>query len=112
MNEFTAAVLKVDCPKCHCTAGHWCREKGKCVSPHRERRQAALGEVLSPYAYFLHRSASALLVCCLGLTFIACSTGAALRTLPRLPIRPRMAINLQPHAASMGMPAVRKGGRR
>lgn len=59
MNAFSAAVLQIACPKCHRGPSHWCRdEKGKCVHPHRERRQAALKEVLAPYAH-LQRPAGA-----------------------------------------------------
>jgi hypothetical protein len=36
-------ALSVKCPRCHCGAGHWCRdEQGKCIPPHRERAQEAL----------------------------------------------------------------------
>jgi hypothetical protein len=41
MAQFRFA-LSVKCPKCRAGAGHWCREKGKCVAPHRERGQEAV----------------------------------------------------------------------
>lgn len=41
MSHFQFA-LTVNCPKCRAAAGHWCREKGKCVPPHRERGKEAV----------------------------------------------------------------------
>jgi len=41
MSHFQFA-LSVKCPKCYAGAGRWCREKGKCVPPHRERAKEAL----------------------------------------------------------------------
>jgi hypothetical protein len=41
MTQFRFA-LSVKCPKCRARVGHWCRENGKCIPPHRERGQAAV----------------------------------------------------------------------
>lgn len=37
-----AFAHSVKCPKCKAGIGHWCRENGKAVPPHRERSQEAL----------------------------------------------------------------------
>jgi hypothetical protein len=42
MPKFFKFALSVKCPRCRCGAGHWCREQGKCVPPHRERAHEAL----------------------------------------------------------------------
>ena len=41
MTQFQFA-LSVTCPRCHVSPGHWCRERGKAVAPHRERAKEAL----------------------------------------------------------------------
>jgi len=114
MNEFSAAVLQIECPKCHRGPSHWCRdEKGKCVHPHTERRRAALAAVLGPYAHFLQRSSSVMLACCLALVLSGCSSATSPqrpRILPPRPI-PRIVVNLQPSVPA-GIPAIRKGGHR
>jgi len=35
-------ALSVNCPTCRAGAGHWCRENGKCVPPHRGRAKEAI----------------------------------------------------------------------
>jgi hypothetical protein len=116
MNEFSAAVLQIECPKCRRGPSHWCRdEKGKCVSSHRERRQAALKAVLAPYAYFVQRpkAGALMVVCCIALVLSGCSSATSPqrpRILPPRPI-PRIVVNLQPSVPA-GIPAIRKGGHR
>lgn len=42
MKPFQQFTLSIKCPRCGARNGHWCREQGKAVSPHPERRKEAV----------------------------------------------------------------------
>lgn len=49
MSEYARFILSFRCPICRRGPGHYCRnEQGKCVPPHSEWRQEALGACYAP----------------------------------------------------------------
>ena len=42
MKPFQQFTLSIKCARCGARDGHWCREQGRAVLPHPERRRAAV----------------------------------------------------------------------